>query len=235
MAASHSVSAGRQAGSQTLDRGLTALELVVAARGGMTIQEVADALGVHRTIASRVLTTIAEHRLIARGADGRFRAAGGLAALARHLHGAMREQALPVLRTLADELGASIALCVEDGDEAVALAVAEPSAAQYWISFREGSRHPLDRGAAGYALLAALPPREGEDARVTEGRRTGYVVTFGEVESGYWGLGVPLDRRDGEPAACLLVISATEALARDAAPMVTRVAGQLGAAFTATP
>ena len=45
----------KNAGSQTLDRGIRALEMVAAAPGGMTVQEVADRLEVHRTIAHRLL------------------------------------------------------------------------------------------------------------------------------------------------------------------------------------
>src|SRR3954464_6088367 len=47
----------KNAGSQTLDRGLRALEMVAAAPAGMTMQEVADRLEVHRTIAHRLLRT----------------------------------------------------------------------------------------------------------------------------------------------------------------------------------
>ena len=71
----------KNAGSQTLDRGIRALVMVAAAPGGMTIQEVADRLAVHRTIAHRLLGTLADHHLIARGPDNRFRAGGGLMAL----------------------------------------------------------------------------------------------------------------------------------------------------------
>ena len=71
----------KNAGSQTLDRGIRALEMVAAAPGGMTMQEVADRLEVHRTIAHRLLGTLADHHLIARGPDNRFRAGGGLIAI----------------------------------------------------------------------------------------------------------------------------------------------------------
>ena len=47
----------KNVGSQTLDRGIRALEMVAAAPGGMTVQEVADRLEVHRTIAHRLLAT----------------------------------------------------------------------------------------------------------------------------------------------------------------------------------
>ncbi len=42
-------------GSQTLARGLNALQLVAEAPSGLTVQQVADGVGVHRTIAYRLL------------------------------------------------------------------------------------------------------------------------------------------------------------------------------------
>ena len=51
--------------------------MVAEAPAGMTVQEVADRLEVHRTIAHRLLATLTDHHLIARGPDNRFRAGGG--------------------------------------------------------------------------------------------------------------------------------------------------------------
>ena len=81
----------RTTGSQTLDRGLRALELVAASATGLTVQDVADRLGVHRTIAHRLLATLSDHRLVARTPDGRFHAGGGLTALAQGVQSALRE------------------------------------------------------------------------------------------------------------------------------------------------
>ncbi|MCJ0906283.1 IclR family transcriptional regulator [Rhodococcus sp. ARC_M6] len=217
----------KQPGSQTLARGLQALELVATTPDGMTIQEVAEALGVHRTIASRLLTTVADFRLIKRSTDGKYRAAGGLAALARDLYAGLRDEATPLLRRLANSLGASVALFVAERTEAVAVAVVEPKNARYWVSFREGGRHPIDRGAAGYALLAGQPPLPGESSRVTDARRDGYVLSYGEVEPGYWGLGVPLKQPANEPAGCLTLITASEELARAAIPEMIAAADKL--------
>lgn len=215
------------AGTQTLARGLHALELVAYSTGGLTIQEVADRLGVHRSIATRLLATIADRRLINRGPDGRYRAAGGLAALAREVYASLREQATPTMQALADRLGASVALFVAEAEDAVAVTVTEPADSAVRVSFRQGGRHPLGRGAAGYALLSALPPRDDEDPRVTEGRRTGYVLSFGEVEPGYWGLGVPLTRPTNEPAACLTLISASKELIESSVDATVTAAAQL--------
>ena len=84
----------RSAGSQTLDRGIRALEMVAASPEGMTVQEVADRLEVHRTIAHRLLATLADHHLVARGPDNRFRAGGGLVALAGGLQSTLRDTAM---------------------------------------------------------------------------------------------------------------------------------------------
>ena len=94
----------KNTGSQTLDRGIRALEMVAATPGGMTVQEVADQLGVHRTIAHRLLATLADHHLISRGPDNRFRAGGGLIALAGGLQSTLRDTAMPIRRELAEEL-----------------------------------------------------------------------------------------------------------------------------------
>jgi len=56
MAASSGEASGTAApsgapGSQTLARGLAALQLIAASRTGLTVQQVADDIGVHRTIA----------------------------------------------------------------------------------------------------------------------------------------------------------------------------------------
>ncbi|MFS0884845.1 IclR family transcriptional regulator [Aeromicrobium sp. 179-A 4D2 NHS] len=218
-------------GSQTLARGLRALELVAQAADGASIQEIAAELGVHRSIASRLLSTLAEARLAVRGADGRYRAGAGLAALAVGIHASLRAAAEPVMRELAAKLGATISLLVVEGDEAVALAVIEPPSSAYVLSFRTGSRHPLGRGSAGVALLAAqaAAPRETEAVRTA--REQGYAATFGEVEPGAYGVAVPLRHTDGLPVACLNLITYREEIADSAAPVLMDAAERISDAL----
>ena len=56
---------------------------------------------------------------------------------------------MPTLRGLADELGTTVSLLVAEGDQQVAIAVIVPTNVFYQLSFHEGSRYPLERGAAG--------------------------------------------------------------------------------------
>jgi len=197
-------------GSQTLARGLSALQLVAAAQGGLTIQQVADHIGVHRTIAYRLLSTLAQYRLVAKGEDGRYRSAAGLVALGASFDNNVRQLSLPTLRALADELGTTVSLLVAEGDQQVAIAVIVPTHVSYQLSFHEGSRYPLDRGAAGIALLASMPPRPGERDLVTKARRQGWVLTHGEIEPNTYGLAVPVRRPATSPHTCINLISHRE-------------------------
>jgi len=197
-------------GSQTLARGLTALQSVAATPGGLTVQQVADQIGVHRTIAYRLLTTLAQHHLITRSDDGRFRPAAGLAVLGASFDNNLRQACLPRLRALADELGTTVSLLVAEGDQQVAVAVIVPTQQAYQLAFHEGSRYPLDRGAAGIALLASMPPRPGERDLVILAREQGWVITHGEIEPNTYGLAVAVHRLPPAPATCINLISHRE-------------------------
>lgn len=195
------------AGSQTLARGLSALQAVSSSPGGVTAQQVADHVGVHRTIAYRLLSTLAQYRYIAKGEDGKYRPAAALAVLGASFDNNLRALSVPTMRTLADDLGATVSLLVAEGDQQVAIAVIVPTLVFYQLSFHEGSRYPLERGSAGIALLASMPPRPGERDLVPLTREQGWVITHGEVEPDTYGLAVPVRRSPPSPPTCINLIS----------------------------
>jgi DNA-binding IclR family transcriptional regulator len=203
--------AGRLAvGSQTLARGLSALQAVSSSPSGMTAQQVADHVGVHRTIAYRLLSTLAQYRYVVKGEDGRYRPAAALAVLGASFDNNLRALSVPTLRTLADGLGTTVSLLVAEGDQQVAVAVIVPTLVFYQLSFHEGSRYPLDRGAAGIALLASMAPRPGERELVPRTREQGWVITHGEIEPDTYGLAVPVRRTPPSPPTCINLISHRE-------------------------
>jgi DNA-binding IclR family transcriptional regulator len=216
-------------GSQTLARGLTALQLVADAPAGLTVQQVADGVGVHRTIAYRLLTTLAQFRFVARGEDGRYRPAAGLAVLGASFDRNVRQLSVPILRELADDLGTTVSLLVAEGDQQVAIAVIVPTQVAYQLAFHEGSRYPLDRGAAGIALLASMPARPDERDLVAHARRQGWVVTHGEIEPNTYGLAVPVHRPAPSPATCLNLISHREDVVMRGKDAVIKAAKELSA------
>ena len=197
-------------GSQTLARGLNALQSVADAPAGLTVQQVADAIGVHRTIAYRLLATLAQFRYIAKGDDGRYRPAAGLAMLGASFDRNVRQLSVPILRALADELGTTVSLLIAEGDQQVAVAVIVPHQVAYQLAFHEGSRYPLDRGAAGIALLSSLPPRPAERDLVVSAREQGWVITHGEIEPNTYGLAVAVHRDPPSPPTCINLISHRE-------------------------
>jgi DNA-binding IclR family transcriptional regulator len=140
--------------SQTLDRGLRVLKLLADTDHGLTVTELAAKLGVNRTVVYRLLATLEQHSLVRRDLGGRARVGLGVLGLAHQVHPLLREAALPALRSLADDIGATAHLTLVDGTEALAVAVVEPTWTDYHVAYRTGFRHPLDRGAAGRAILA---------------------------------------------------------------------------------
>jgi DNA-binding IclR family transcriptional regulator len=214
------------AGSQTLARGLSALELISESQTGLTIQEVAEQLGVHRTVASRLLATLVRFRLIARH-DGRFRPAAGLAVLGASFDNNLRDLSMPILRRLADDTRSTASLLVAEGGEQVAVAVVVPLGVAYHLSFREGSRYPLTRGAAGLALLASGPPEPGERDLVAQARADGWVMTHGEVETNAYAIAVPVRRSAPHPATCINLISHRSDILEQGRPSVIDAAREL--------
>jgi len=214
-------------GSQTLARGLTALQMVADAPGGLTMQQLADQVGVHRTIAYRLLSTLVQFRLVAKGEDGRYRPAAGLAILGASFDRNVRQLSLPTLRALADELGSTVSLLIAEGDQQVAIAVIVPSQVAYQLAFHEGSRYPLDRGAAGIALLACLPPCPGERDLVARTRDCGWVMTYGEIEPNTYGLAVAVHRPAPAPPTCINLISHREDVVMRGKDAVIKAAKQL--------
>ncbi|WP_322857123.1 IclR family transcriptional regulator [Mycobacterium shigaense] len=218
---------GSGTGSQTLARGITALQMVADSPVGLTVQLLAEQIGVHRTIAYRLLSTLSEFRLVAKGEDGRYRPAAGLAVLGASFDRNVRQLSLPTLRALADELGTTVSLLVAEGDQQVAVAVIVPSHVAYQLSFHEGSRYALDRGAAGIALLASMPPRASERGLVTRARERGWVTTYGEIEPNTYGLAVPVHRPAPSPPTCINLISHREDVVMRGKDAVITAAKQL--------
>lgn len=214
-------------GNQTLARGLRVLLAVADSRDGMTVAQVAEFLDVHRSIAHRVLQTLADFGLVLRGPDGAFLPGPRLASLSDSYLPALREVTNPVMRALADRLQSTISLFVEQDGHAVAIAMIEPTNASHHLMFRPGMRTPLDRGAAGYALLAAAPPRPGEPEAVTVARERGYAQSHAEIEEGQYAVAAWIPTSVISTRACLNLITYREDVVASAGPEMRRSADQV--------
>lgn len=219
--------------SQTLDRGIALLEAVTAADAAPGLDELAAAIGVHRSVAYRLLRTLEDRRLLRPTADGRYEPGVGLSLLARGVSRSLQTAGLPVLTTLANELGMTAFLVVRDGDEAVTLLSIEPRHTAAHVSYRPGTHHPVDRGAPGLALLAGAPPRPGERPEVGEARARGFAASHGEVVPGLSAVAAPIVRRGGEVLGAAAVVY-VDGAARldDLGRRVGEAAAEIGAELT---
>lgn len=206
--------------SQTLDRGLRVLALLADAPRGRSVAELAEELGVGRAVVYRLLTTLRAHNLVLPTRHGRVRVGMGVLELARRVRPVLAEAASGPLRGLAEELGVTAHLTVLDGGEALAVAVVEPSWTDFHVAYRVGFRHPLDRGAAGRAILLGRRPAP----------RPPSVCTAGELQAGAHGVAAPvLDVPGLEASVGVVALTAMDLSV--VGPRVVRAAATLASAL----
>lgn len=207
--------------SQSLERGLRLLRLLADASAPMTVTALAKELQTHRPIVYRLITALARQGMVQHDSDGRWRLGLGVLHLAQRIHPLLRDAAAGPLRRLAEDVGATAHLTITDGGEALAVAVVEPSWTDYHVAYRVGSRHPLDRGAAGLAILALDSTSGGP----------GYLATSGELQPGAHGIAAPVtgvsDLRASVGVITLGILDVAEVGER-----VVRAAEEIRAALT---
>jgi DNA-binding IclR family transcriptional regulator len=199
--------------SQTLSRGIRALEILAEAQQPLTIAELADAMGVHRSVAYRILRTLEDHSLLVRDAGGRVQPGPGLAVLARGVSRDLQTAALPELTQLANSLAMSAFVAVWDHAECVTLVTVEPRHNAATVVQHPGSRHPISAGAPGIAIQSAFSAEQWHAAapgiryraEAAEARSRGYAASHDEVIPGVSSLAVPIRVPGGRPAALAVV------------------------------
>lgn len=201
--------------SQTLDRGIRVLMALADAPQGLTVTALAETLGINRTVIYRLVSTLEAHALVRRDGRGRLHVGLGVLHVAGAVQPVLRDVAIPVLRRLAERVGCTAHLTVAEGDEALALAVIEPSWTDFHVAYRVGARHPLTRGAAGKAILA-----------LDEADSPPYVATVGELESGARGLAAPVRGIEGL-AASVGVVTLVDLEVAAIGPLVAAAADEL--------
>ena len=208
---------GRES-SLTLERGLAVLQAVADSESeAPTISELAVAIGASRAAVYRLLVPLVERGLVRREGS-RVRLGLGMLRLAARVLPQLRMVAMPVLRSLAEEVGATAHLTVAESDAAQAVAVVEPSWTAYHVAYRVGTRHPLAKGAAGKAMLLPL-------------NGPAWIGSAGELQAGAFGVAAPV-RGVPELRASVGVVSLSELDDAVIGPRVVRAAADLTTALT---
>jgi DNA-binding IclR family transcriptional regulator len=209
---------------QSIDRAVELLEAVAAAREPETAPALADAAGLNRSTAWRILATLEHHGLVERDRDtNRYRLGFAVLRLAATAgHEPLVRLAHPTLRRLADATGETVNLAIARRLELVYADQVQPRRvmAPNWL----GHTVPLHATSTGKAFLAALPEDELEHlpalerftdtticdpqalrAELATVRERGFAVSHGELEPALWGVSAAAVDASGRPAAVLSV------------------------------
>jgi len=239
--------------SQTLDRGLQVLEAVARAGDPLTVAEAAASVGLDRTVAHRLITTLAGRGYLQRDGSGGYRLGPTCLALASAVTD-VRSAARPFLEALRSATGETVHLVVLSGRQVVFIDGIE-SVHALRVSSRTGRVLPAHATSVGKALLAALPPervaelygqadlvavtprtitdRDELERQLAAIRERGYAVNHGESENGVGSVGMAVRNPAGEPRAALSVALPldrwSETTEQQAAAALRSAAANLGA------
>ncbi|MBX3067893.1 MAG: helix-turn-helix domain-containing protein [Cryobacterium sp.] len=201
--------------SQTLSRGIQMLEVLAEATIPPTIDSLASSLGVHRSIAYRILRTLEDHGLVTRNADGAVQLAPRMATLAQNVSRDLQTATLPVITQVANDLGMTTFLAVLDRSQVVTLVSVEPNHAHASIAQRPGTRHELSVGAPGIAIQSVMSQTQirslGQQFRpeALEVALRGFATSHDEVIPGLTCVAAPLKLKGQPPATIAVVYIAT--------------------------
>lgn len=213
----------------SLLHGLAILDMFERERPVVSLTEIAEKLGVHRSSASRLAATLAAAGYLqSAGEKGKYRLAGKLAALGALATDdtELRQAALPCLRELVERCGETGHLAILDGAEAVTVEVVDG-----WHTVRMhswvGKRSPAHCSSMGKSLLAGVtgdylaaiypePRLEGRtpasitdradlERQLAEVRARGYAEDLEELEAGLCCVAAPVFGRSGDVVAGISV------------------------------
>jgi DNA-binding IclR family transcriptional regulator len=220
------VAAGEGGGVQSVDRALAILDCL-ARMGEAGVTELAAELGVHKSTAFRLATTLEARRLVEQTTErGKYRLGVGILRLAGATTARLDivQEARPVCRTLAAATGETVNIAVLSEHSALYLdQVAGSSALQphNWV----GQHIPLHATSNGKVLLSGLPvdavdARVGELTRYTPHTTTtrsrlhedlelvrarGWAVAVDELEVGLTAAAAPIRNVHGDVIASMSV------------------------------
>lgn len=225
---------GAGSGPRAMSRVLRLFDLLATRRGGLTLSEASDALGVAKsTLLASLKALVVDGFLIAEGTTyylgpGAYRLAGAIMA-----GWSMPDLMRPFVRGLADETRESVGFGIVDweiGQVIYTDGVNSPQPVHY--AMRVGLRAPLYASAAGRVLLAYGPPSNVADylkrmpfkalteatlttaaqleEKLEEVRTLGYCASFGELLKDTAAIAAPVFDPNDEIIGAMMVAAPLE-------------------------
>ena len=214
-----------------LGKAMELLELLLAQRRPMSLQEISARSGYPKSTAHALLTTLREYRMIGQDPDGRYRLGIRLYEYGCAVSAMWdaRQLAHPYLEQLAQALGTGAYLAIRSGDHVLSIdSCAASSGAGLSVNVETGTPLPLHATAQGKLLLAAaseqelrrycrqvglqpytrhsLTDPEALHSALMEIRTQGYAVEDGEYRVGLRAVAAPVYDATGAPAYAIGVV-----------------------------
>jgi DNA-binding IclR family transcriptional regulator len=233
------------AGSRTLRRGLQLLDAVLACgRDGVRVVDLCRAAALERATVYRLLATLVETGYVA--PQGRFRYVPGSRVAALAPADALPNMAVrlqPVLARISGACGDAAFAVVREGALSHCIARQVGTHPVQVLVIQVGTQQPLGVGAAGLALLAALPdaqvaaiiaanaPRlhayggmtpERMQILVRATRERGWSVIGNHATRGVLAAGMAVRNAAGEPVAAISVASTLPRMPRERQQLIAR-------------
>lgn len=205
--------------SQTADKALAILE-DLASNGPATLQRLSDRLPLNRTVAQRLLVTLAARGFISR-TDLGYAIAPRLRRLSQSAFPELRRATHDSISYLARETGATVLLQTLDGTSAIVVAERiSAGSSELRARLEVGTRHDLLTTASGIAILAALEERDRArvlsavgtgshpevDAAIALACETGIALFEKDAREGVFEIASPVRSGPGS-AACISLIA----------------------------
>lgn len=241
-------------GTRALRRGLTLLDAILAAgKDGLRVIDMCRAAGLERPTVYRLLATLIDCGYVVQ--HGRFRYVRGprLAAMPQRGESTDLSGKLgPVLARVSQACGDAAFGVVRDGALSRCIARHVGTHPVQVLVIQVGTRQPLGVGAAGLALLAALPDATVDEVIAANAgvldqyggmtpdrmriliratRERGYSVIGNHATRGALAVGMAVHDRDGEPVAGISVATTLARMPRERQQLLARVMREAVAAL----
>jgi DNA-binding IclR family transcriptional regulator len=237
---------------RSVDRAASILIALGDSKGDAGVSELARLLGLHKSTASRLLSTLQKHGLVERSGSGKYRLGLAVVRLGGHAEKYLdlRSIGIKELEALSKSVHEVASLEILDSDAALTIAYSDSSGTG---RDRNGRSAPLHATAPGKILLASQPEREvirlsrpsftpytprtivrvdvllEELARV---RRRGFSTAFGEHEMMVNAIAVPVFDHRSSVVAAVQVRASGNRITPSRVPELVERARESAAAIT---
>lgn len=180
---------------QTLERGIHALECIARKQGQMTVAQLADHLGINRTIAYRITRTLSHLGYIRTNENLQLELSSKIIDLYNCYEMNIPPIAQQVLNELSLQTQSSASLVIAEGLDCVVVKTSAKHSSNLQTNYQLGSRIPLGMAASGIAIAITYSSQPDESDEIKLARSQGYAYSEGKLQAGAIGLFMPIPHR----------------------------------------